>query len=233
MKTRIMISAAAIVAAGVANAGGTAAPVYEPQPQMRSVVAQPDWTGPYAGISLGFGDVDAEVFEPLDLDAGGALGGVFAGYQYDFGSFVLGAELDGNIANLDVDLDDLSDLASDLGEDDLADAIDDVDIGVDSLHRVKFRAGFDAGRALVYGVAGAAYANLNVDADFADVDEDFDDWGYVLGAGTEVRMTDSVTLGAEVLYHKFDDLIDGDDLGTDDGLEAEIVTFQARVAYRF
>ncbi|WP_375260914.1 outer membrane protein [Palleronia sp.] len=234
MKTTIMISAAAMMAAGVAHAGGVAPTVSEPQPQMRPVlVAEPDWTGPYAGVALGYGDVDAEVFEPLDIDAGGALGGGFAGYQYDFGDFVLGAELDGNIANMDVDLDDVSDLASDFGEDDLADAIDDIEIGVDALHRVKLRAGYDAGRALVYGVAGAAYANLNVEADFADVDEDYDDWGYVIGAGSEVRVTDSVTLGAEVLYHKFDDLIDADTLGADDGLEAEIVTVQARLAYRF
>lgn len=222
------------MAAGAVHAGGVAAPVSEPEPQMRPlIVAQPDWTGPYAGISLGYGDVDAEVFEPLDIDAGGALGGVFAGYQHDFGNFVLGAELDGNIANMDVDFDDLSDLVSDFGEDDLADAIDDIEIGVNRLHRLKLRAGYDAGRALVYGVAGAAYANLNVDVDFADIDEEYDDWGYVVGAGTEVRVTDNVSLGAEVLYHKFDDLIDADTLGTDDGLEAEIVTFQARLAYRF
>lgn len=217
--------AVALLTAGSAHAGGVTAPAPDPQPQFAPVVvSQSDWTGGYVGASLGYGDVDAEIVEPLDLDATGAIGGLFAGYQRDFGSFVLGAELDANLASFEVDVDDL-----DLGD------LDGVDLSMDRLHRLKVRAGYDAGRALVYGVAGAAYGNLNAEVDFGGVEEadDSSDWGYVVGAGAEVLVTDRVSVGGEVLYHKFDDLVSAEDLGADEGLEAEVVTFQARVAYRF
>lgn len=224
MKTSLL-AAAAIAVAGAAHAGGVTAPAPEPQPQPRLMpvpAAQHDWTGAYVGASLGYGDADLELIEPLDIDASGAIGGVFAGYQHDFGRFVLGAELDANLANLEVDLDEFG--------------FDDVEVSMDRVHRLKVRAGYDAGRALVYGVAGAAYGNLHAEIDdFGGFDEedDFSDWGYVFGAGAEVLVTDRVSIGGEVLYHKFDDLIDADELGTEDGLEAEAITFQARVAYRF
>ncbi|SFH16323.1 Opacity protein [Palleronia marisminoris] len=226
MKT-ICLLAAAVLAAGSAHAGGVTAPALDPQPQPQPQpapipVSQLDWTGGYVGASLGYGDVDAEIVEPLDLDASGAIGGVFAGYQHDFGSFVLGAELDANLANLDVDVDAID--------------LDGVDISVDRLHRLKVRAGYDAGRALVYGVAGAAYGNLHVEVDDLDGlsgEDDASDWGYVVGAGADVLVSDRVSIGGEVLYHKFDALADADELGAEQGLDAEVITFQARVAYRF
>lgn len=225
MKTTFLLAAAAIAAAGATHAGGVTAPALDPQPQpqMRPVVvSQRDWTGAYAGASLGYGDADLQIVEPLDLDASGAIGGVFAGYQHDFGSFVLGAELDANLANFEVDVDEVD--------------LYGVDISMDRLHRLKVRAGYDAGRALVYGVAGAAYGNLHVEVDDLDSlsgEDDGNDWGYVIGAGAEVLVSERVSLGGEVLYHKFDELADADKLGADEGLDAEAITFQARVAYRF
>lgn len=93
-----------------------------------------DWTGPYAGIQLGLGDVSG-------ADSG-SVGGVHLGYVRDFGTLVLGGELDYDIA--------------------------DIDIGpgtsIDSITRFKLRAGYDFGRALGYVTAGVAEA----DSSFGD-----------------------------------------------------------------
>ena len=217
MKNFASILLATSVAAGAAQAGGVAAPVAEPQPMvMPAAVPQTDWTGFYAGASLGYADADAEFgVNPLAIEADGPIGGLFAGYQQDFGRFVLGGEFDANIANADADIEALT-------------GIDDIDVALDQLHRLKLRAGYDAGNALVYGVVGAAYANVNEDSD-AFGEFDYDDWGYVVGLGTDVRVSDNVTVGAEVLYHQFDDL--SDDSG--EGFEADLLTVQARVAYNF
>ena len=112
----ITMTAVGALVAGAAHAGGIApAPseplVMAPAPMMAST----DWTGAYGGLSLGYGAVDQDGIDSLededesfagvdfDIDGDGAIGGVFAGYQYDFGSFVVGVEADLNAANLDFD----------------------------------------------------------------------------------------------------------------------------------
>ena len=82
------------------------------------------------------------------------------------------------------------------------------------------RAGYDAGNTLIYGVAGAAYAEAEA------FGEDLSDTGYVLGAGVDYKVTPNVVVGGEVLYHKFDDF-------DDTGIDADVTTVQARVAYQF
>ena len=179
MKFVTLTAATALLAGGAAYAGGpTAAPseplVMAPAPAPIMAPAQ-TWTGGYAGLSLGYGD--GELDNTADFD--GAIGGGFAGYRYDMGSVVLGAELDLNAANLDFD--------NGLGE-------------VDELHRLKFQAGYDAGNTLIYGVAGAAYAAGEANG------SDFSENGYVLGAGVDYKITPNVNVGGEVLYHDFSDV---------------------------
>ncbi|MEL6621047.1 MAG: porin [Pseudomonadota bacterium] len=89
----------------------------------------PDWTGRYAGIQLGYGDVS-------NGDSG-SVGGVHLGYNHDFGTFVLGGELDYDIANIDIG----------------------PGTTIDSIKRFKLRAGYDFGRALGYVTAGVAEAD--------------------------------------------------------------------------
>ncbi|QFU07590.1 hypothetical protein PARPLA_01501 [Rhodobacteraceae bacterium THAF1] len=93
----------------------------------------------------------------------------------------------------------------------LGDNVDEVD----SITRVGLRAGFDSGRNYYYATGGYAYA---------DTENDSSD-GYFVGLGYEVFATQNVTLGAEVLYHEFDDF--------DGGLEADATTASLSVNYRF
>jgi opacity protein-like surface antigen len=162
-----------------ALAGGMA----EPAPAPAVVPAAPapmpgmDWSGPYGGLQLEYGDVDTSGGNSGD----GMLGGIFAGYRYDFGTFVVGAELDHNAADIDV-------------------------AGVGTLDRVSrlgVEAGFDAGPALIYGTAGGAIANLDTGTG------DLDDNGYFYGVGMDYAVTDQITVGAELLQHEFDDFDGG------------------------
>ena len=158
----------------------TPAPVY---------TAGTDWTGGYVGGQLGYGDVDAG-----GTDGDGTVYGVQGGYDYDFGSFVLGGEVDYTGAEDGI-----------LGGADL-----------DSMTRLKLKAGYDAGPALIYGVVGAAYANTSAG----------DDNGIVYGVGADYMVNDTVSVGAEYLYHEFEDF-------NGSGTDIDAGTLAARVNYRF
>ncbi|WP_010137524.1 outer membrane protein [Oceanicola sp. S124] len=159
----------------------TPAPVY---------TAGTDWTGGYVGAQLGYGNVDVNGVGEED----GAVYGVQGGYDYDFGTFVLGGEVDyvgaedGILAGADLD----------------------------SMTRIKLKAGYDAGPALIYGVIGAAYANTSAG----------DDNGMVYGVGADYMVNDTVSVGAEYLYHEFEDF-------NGSGTDIDAGTLAARVNYRF
>lgn len=107
-----------------------------------------DWTGAHGGFQ--FSALGGEASGRADGDGTGALAGVHAGYDVDFGTFVLGAEVD-----------------LDLGGVDLGDAVE-----VERLARFKLRAGADLGRTFVYGTAGLARAETSIgsgDGGFAGV----------------------------------------------------------------
>ncbi len=178
-----------------AFAGGYSEPVVE-QPAIApapvAIMADTDWTGGYAGASLGYGWGD----DALD-DADDMTYGVFGGYNYDFGQFVLGGELEYLGSDIETGTAELEDMT-----------------------RLKLRAGYDAGPALIYGVVGAAYAN----ADIGGVS--YDDTGYTYGLGVDYAVTDSVNVGAELLQNEFDGF---DDSGSD----LSATTLGARVSFKF
>lgn len=129
----------ASVLATSAFAGGYVAPVVEPViAEVPVVVANQggDWTGFYAGVQYGQGEAKAN-FEgeraKNDMDAYG----LFAGYQHDFGKYVLGGELNYN----NVELDDVS--------------------GSGDLFSLRGRAGYDMGRLMPYVTVGYAYLDAN------------------------------------------------------------------------
>ncbi|MBB3993850.1 hypothetical protein GGR95_001481 [Sulfitobacter undariae] len=110
-----------------------ATPVYEP------VAVGTDWTGAYGGLNLGYGDIDGSG----TADGDDMTYGVHLGYDYDFGKFVLGGELEYD--KTDIDLNGAAD--------------------VDGVTRLKVRGGYDLGRTLVYATAGAARVNTSIGDD--------------------------------------------------------------------
>ncbi len=123
---------------GLASAGTLDKPAVEPVTYAPAPVDQ-DWTGFYGGLNLGFTDINGD---------GGADGdegtfGVHAGYDYDFGSYILGVEVEYD--KLDIDL---------IGGAD-----------VEEVMRLKFRGGYDMGQTLIYATAGAARLNTSIGND--------------------------------------------------------------------
>lgn len=137
-------AALAVVAASAANAGGYVAPVVDtpvvaPAPVVP--VADTDWTGFYAGAQVGKGDAK------LKYNAGGSdkqdysAYGVHAGYQKDFGKYVLGGEF-------------------------AYDRVDPKDTdGKGDQYSLRGRAGYDMGRWMPYVTLGAAHLK---DDDFSE-----------------------------------------------------------------
>ena len=172
----IALAAAFAALAAPALAGGLNAPAIEPAPLAPApapVVAGPDWSGFYAGGQLGFGDVDAGGSTTGD----GLLGGVHAGYRFDFGGFVAGVEADYDAADID------------LGG----------GAGLDDVLRLKLSGGVPVGAGLLYATAGAAQAGVDLGATSER------DTGWFGGVGVAWPVGSNLTVGGEILQHEFDD----------------------------
>ncbi|WP_296425787.1 porin family protein [Yoonia sp.] len=174
-----------VMMGGIAFAGGLSEPIATPAPVQ--VVPAPvpvrvgsDWTGFYAGAQLGYGQLDSVA---LTEDPDGVTYGVHAGYLYDLGNIVLGAELD-------IDGTDIEDVTA--------------DVKLDSVTRAKLRLGYDAGDWLPYITAGVAQARTSSGAAAFDTD----DTGGFAGLGVEYRVNSGMRVGGEVLQHQFNDYND-------------------------
>lgn len=173
LKHSTLIAATFAVASGPALAGSATPPAPDPvieAPAPAPVPDSPDWTGGYVGGQIGYGNVDTNAF---GVDGDGAIGGLTAGYDYDFGQWVVGGGLDY----------DWADISLGAGNPDL-----------ENVFRVKLRGGYKIGNGLVYGTGGWAQA---------DTDTLGDDDGYFAGLGYEHMVTQNFSVGGEALYHEF------------------------------
>jgi outer membrane immunogenic protein len=155
------------------NAAPVAAPVIA-TPVMQTN-SNPDWSGFYGGLSLGYGDVTGS--SVIGDDMNGPVYGLFGGYNHDFGSVVLGGEIEYT--------------GSDITD-------DSIGLDVESVLRGKVRLGYDAGQFLPYAVVGAA--QLTTTGAIDDKDD-----GYLYGFGVDYAFADNMVFGAEVLQHEFED----------------------------
>ncbi len=201
MSEKIVAAGIAALVSGPAAAGGMGSAVPEPVLMTPAAPAQTvgnwtggDWTGGYVGGQLSYGNASAGA-----PDGNGALYGLRAGYDYDFGKLVLGG-------SVEYDKSDIG-LSGNAGS-------------LDSVTRLKIRAGADLGRTLVYATAGPAHA----DATIAGVGRS--DNGYFGGVGAEYRMTDQWSVGGEILSHRFNNF---DGTGTD----VKATTAGVNVSFRF
>ena len=180
--------------AGLGIAAMLAAPalaadvVYEEPPAPAPVEIAPlasQWSGPYAGVQLGYG-FSGRVSEPGNtVNTNGWMGGVFGGYQMQNGMFVYGVEGDVNYSGVD-------------GENGGVEARSRVD------GSIRARAGVAVTNdILVYGTAGVAAERLRM-TDVATADSDTNMMvGYTVGAGTDVKLTDEVFARAEYRYSDY------------------------------
>ena len=223
MSHRIALTAAAaLLVSGPALAGGFAAPVVVAAPSapiaLPVTTATPvsigsDWSGAYVGGQLGFGTLtledDNSTAETDEFD--GATYGLHAGYMFDFGGVVVGAEVDFDATQITI-------------EDDVEATNDGVDVS--SVVRGKLRVGYDAGRFLPYVTAGVAQVRLNADNEAVDAGVDDSYNGRFVGIGANYMVSDRFMVGIEALRHDFDDTPVAD-------ISTEVNTISLRGSIRF
>lgn len=173
--TALLVAATPVLAGGVVPVPAAPAAIAPIAP------AGTDWTGAYAGLQLEYGS--AEILNgPPDPDFDGTLFGGFVGYRYDFGTIVVGAEVDYVIGEL---------TSTSPGT-------------VESFLRAGVELGYDAGPALVYATAGWVQAGLE-----GPGGNTFDELGHFYGVGLDYLLRDNIVLGVEVLHHDFNEISAG------------------------
>lgn len=164
-----------------------------------------DLMGFHVGVLGGYADgsYESAATAEIDHEPSGSLYGIQMGWTMPAGDYVFG--LVGDVAKTSID-----------GED----TITVQGFRSDSFHEVNYlgtvraRFGAMAGRALLYGTAGVAFADLEndmvVSSGGVEVGRDGEDtWhtGWAAGFGVEYAMSDAVSINAEYLRT---------DLGEDD-----------------
>lgn len=173
------------------------------------------WTGFYIGVHAGgaFGgevESDGSIFddESNSADLGDAfIGGVQIGYNWQASQhWVVGIEGSASYLPLEVDGGDAE--------------------FTDYVASIRGRAGVTFDQNLVYGTAGVAF--LGHADEFADAFGEDTAVGFVIGAGWERKITDSVSFGVEGLYYDFTTEPDG---AAD--IDSDFFTVTARLNYHF
>lgn len=138
-----------------------------------AIASAQDWTGSYAGIAAGGALIDVDKL--ADLEGDGTSVGFFAGYNYDTGGIVYGAEFDFDVTDY---------------------SIPDAGATVDAVARIKARVGLPVGPGLAYGTAGVVGASS---------DQLDDGVGYLYGIGYDMPVTENAFIGTELMGHQFED----------------------------
>lgn len=146
------------------------------------------WTGPYAGINLGygFGDFTGSGGRRFD-DGDGFVGGGQIGYNFQFGNTVVGLETDLQYA--------------DIVANNNAAGVTGSKASVDYFGTVRGRLGVGFDRLMPYLTAGFAYGGTTLKIPAAGFgNDDALNIGYTVGGGLEYAITNSITAKIEGLY---------------------------------
>ncbi len=171
------------------------APVYEAMPTFT-------WTGFYVGANLGYGwnTGTSRYYDPAfgyigSSKTGGFVGGAQAGYNYQFGRFVLGAETDLQYAAV-------GNKGASYGNTYFPGNSD----GFFGTIRARMGVAFD--RALVFGTGGFAYGDVGGNSGYDPVlgyhRDNSTNGGWTLGGGVEYGVTNNISAKVEGLYVNLD-----------------------------
>jgi len=173
--------------AGAASAADLSAPRAAPYTKAPAVSPVTNWSGFYIGAMGGYGSETGS--DPLAIKGG--FGGGTVGYNWQFGTFVLGIEADGAGA-------DISGTAT-------AGGITATD-KIQALATVRGRFGVAVDQVLLYGTGGFALADEKGSATALGVtlSDSETRTGWTAGAGIEWMFIPRWSLKAEYLYRRFD-----------------------------
>lgn len=199
LRTSAAAAAAVLLGLGAANAADLSIP-YKAAPFMPAPAFS--WSGFYLGGAVGYAwgnDHLLEYFTQNNAFTGfeqrystsGALGGIFAGGNYQFGRTVIGVEGDIEAANLRGSWSDP--LVGGAGNTVLK-----------WQGSVRGRLGYAADSVLLYGTGGVAFGNLShtYTNQLTGIDETTSSMrtGWTAGAGVEYAVTQNMLLRAEYRY---------------------------------
>jgi outer membrane immunogenic protein len=152
-----------------------------------------DWTGVYAGLNVGWAHLDPKRHPSgfIQPESSGFLGGVRVGYNHQINQIVLGAEIDGNLTDLNKSAP-------------CANPAYSCNAGSDWNGSIRARLGFAADRFMVFGTGGYAIADYR---GFTDNGTRLGSSktlnGWVVGAGIEYAINDNVLLNLEYDHMRF------------------------------
>ncbi len=149
--------------------------------------SEPAWHGWHGGVQLDVfadGDYNSPIDPAVTGDWEGVVFGFFAGYRYQFSSFVIGGEYD---------------LVFGSPEGTISGGGATVDVTAQpTIHRLAAEFGYAASDVLLpYATAGFTYLSLDAEAGTNDTD------GYFAGVGLDYRYRPGVTIGVELLSHDY------------------------------
>jgi outer membrane immunogenic protein len=160
-------------------------------PYTKAPVVSPvtNWSGFYIGAVGGYA---AEATNGSQAMKGGFGGGTL-GYNWQFGTFVIGVEGDGAFS-------DISSTATS--------PLVTATAKIDSLATVRGRAGVAFDQVLLYGTGGFALADTKLSASALGFtfNDNHTQNGWTAGAGVEWMFMPRWSLKAEYLYRRFDNL---------------------------
>lgn len=183
----ILALSASAHAADLGWSGGAAAsPIYSSAPVS-------DWSGFYAGINgghiWGTTSTNPAIGGAASNNASGWTLGGQAGYNYDLGGFVLGAEADLQWANL--------------AHTTTAGVLGDFETRIDAFGTARVRAGAAFGQVMPYATLGAAFgrgtAKLTNNQNVV-TSQSANHIGWTAGLGLEAQATPNLSFKAEYLY---------------------------------
>jgi outer membrane immunogenic protein len=158
-------------------------PAPAPQPIISTPVS--DWSGPYVGLSAGYGFNGRVSDSAGTIDTDGFVGGAFGGFQMQNGMFVYGVEGDVNYSDV-------------RGGGDLATPGVAARSTIDG--SIRARAGVAVTNdVLVYGTAGGAAERQRLTDSVGNRDTNVM-LGYTVGAGVDAKLTDQVFGRVEYRY---------------------------------
>jgi len=167
--------------------------LYPPPPpppivEMRSTIH--DWSGPYVGIAAGIASLHSLYLPSVGNDpelSGDAvtLTGL-AGYNVQYDNIVIGVEADLTWANLKA-----------------RNRLDQVDLEVPYIGTARARLGYAMDNTLIYVTAGVGVLKGEMTLTAFNETDTKTHFGYVVGAGIETNVWDSLNLRIEYIYGDF------------------------------
>jgi len=232
MRSLLLGLLGATAMSGAAVAADIARPVYKAPPAGVLPVTY-DWTGFYIGGHVGYGWAEKDWRDAFGLNVSnkgnGFLGGGQAGFNYQIGQFVLGAEGDFSWSGISGTTNTVGVIAAPLGN--------AFNTDVNWVSTLTGRAGLAFDRWLVYGKGCVAWANDSFSTNHytfpASVEVKDTRIGWPVGAGVEYAFAPAWSAKLEYNYMDFGNRAVSFAPGTSTDIDQKIHAVKFGVNYKF